>query len=314
MISIQETVNSFLNILRDKGEGEPFSRFKSWEYCHNIFVQYHQHIVNNELTEDDKDILALHLGFYLASWGMYRGSSFILQRDYKTHKRVVNIVFKEEYNDLWNFDPLGKSDDELKRIAKLANVAYNDIDQNGYRDENGHIPERTILEEDNEEDSTEDESISTTLITKILMGTFAITPAFDRFFIDGLKKYNNANNQKGSSYNEERILKLFIFANNHRNELDTADRITTFPYPIMKKIDMYFWEIGYEFGFIKPLIDLRNYLNQNNAAFICDTKKLKVFNRLISQINVFAPEVQNFSGTHLEIIDNTVSMIEHRIY
>jgi hypothetical protein len=37
----------------------------------------------------DKDAAALQLGFYLASWGMYRGSSFLLRRWSTVHVVVV---------------------------------------------------------------------------------------------------------------------------------------------------------------------------------------------------------------------------------
>ncbi len=46
--------------------------------------------------EETIDMLALHLGFYLASWGMYRGSSFLLQKDYKVHVPIVKIIINNE--------------------------------------------------------------------------------------------------------------------------------------------------------------------------------------------------------------------------
>ena len=57
MLTVSETMNSFLNLLRDKVEGGPFSRFKSWEYCHLAFLN----AKDRELNEDDIDILALHI-------------------------------------------------------------------------------------------------------------------------------------------------------------------------------------------------------------------------------------------------------------
>ncbi|MDE6885895.1 MAG: hypothetical protein K2P17_02485 [Helicobacteraceae bacterium] len=35
----------------------------------------------------DKDIIALHLGFYLASWRIYHGISQLLKKDYKIHAK-----------------------------------------------------------------------------------------------------------------------------------------------------------------------------------------------------------------------------------
>ena len=58
-------------------------RFKSWEYCYTAFGNL-----------DSVDYLSLHLAFYLASWGMYRGSCGILWKDYTIHMDAVNIIRK----------------------------------------------------------------------------------------------------------------------------------------------------------------------------------------------------------------------------
>src|SRR4051812_29076293 len=59
-----------------------FHRFSSWDHCYKSF--------GNERT--DLDTLALNLGVYLASWGMYRGSSFLLEFDYKIHVDTARLV------------------------------------------------------------------------------------------------------------------------------------------------------------------------------------------------------------------------------
>jgi hypothetical protein len=48
-------------------------RYRSWEHCYRYFRQ-RRHL----RADRDIDHAALQLGFYLASWGMYRGSSFLL--------------------------------------------------------------------------------------------------------------------------------------------------------------------------------------------------------------------------------------------
>src|SRR3989344_4230624 len=47
-------------------------RYKSWEHCYNFFKK----IKDEKLNDEELDLAQLHLAFYLASWGMYRGSSF----------------------------------------------------------------------------------------------------------------------------------------------------------------------------------------------------------------------------------------------
>lgn len=62
-------------------------RFKSWEHCYKFFNQH-----KGNLNERLIDYASLNLGFYLASWGMMRGSSFLLQKDYKVHNFFIKEV------------------------------------------------------------------------------------------------------------------------------------------------------------------------------------------------------------------------------
>ena len=70
-------------------------RFESWEHC---YINFKKTFKKTIITEREKDILSLHLAFYLASWGMYRGSSFILQKDYKVFYSVVDLLIAEKDN------------------------------------------------------------------------------------------------------------------------------------------------------------------------------------------------------------------------
>lgn len=69
-------------------------RYRSWEHCYSHFIKA------RGSQEIDYDYLSLQLAFYLASWGMYRGSSFLLQKDYKVHIPVVKELLNEKYDVL----------------------------------------------------------------------------------------------------------------------------------------------------------------------------------------------------------------------
>lgn len=56
-----------------KADSGPNERYTSFDYCYNYFL------TTNDL-EKDIERSCLTLGFYLASWGMFRGSSFLLQK------------------------------------------------------------------------------------------------------------------------------------------------------------------------------------------------------------------------------------------
>lgn len=71
-------------------------RYRSWEHCYKVF---HDARMKRQRGESpDYDYLSLHLAFYLASWGMYRGSSFLLQQDYTVHEDAVVEILHEEYD------------------------------------------------------------------------------------------------------------------------------------------------------------------------------------------------------------------------
>lgn len=77
---------------------EPNGRGKSWEHC------YFHFITARDKHDKDFDYLSLHLSFYLASWGMYRGSSFLIQRDYRIHIPAVVELLSSKYDQLAGID------------------------------------------------------------------------------------------------------------------------------------------------------------------------------------------------------------------
>src|SRR5262249_6607125 len=90
-----------------------------------------------------------------------------------------------------------------------------------------------------------------TLVTKVILGTLGCLPACDRYFIDGFKS-------RGFSYsylNGRFIQRLLEFCSNHLSKLRTEQariaKESGMHYPIMKLVDMYFWQIGYELGRVK---------------------------------------------------------------
>lgn len=209
---IEKTVKEFYDNLIEKDN----HRYMSWEHCFKAFQQPKQ--VN------DKDYLSLHLAFYLASWGMYRGSSALLWKDYKIHNRTVEIINDEKY------DGIRCNNDQKIDInyIELILEAKNEISKH-YKS-NGISP-------------------TDTLISKILLGTLGCVPAYDRLFKKGLN-----NSQLNQQFNKKSLKILFNFINlpakKHDFEniqsyinLDQESRNGCY-YPIMKIVDMYFWETG----------------------------------------------------------------------
>ena len=76
----------------DTGAADPHHRYRSWEHCYRFFRARPR-----ETLLADKDTAALHLAFYLASWGMLRGSTFLLQKAYTAHTGVVERLLSREF-------------------------------------------------------------------------------------------------------------------------------------------------------------------------------------------------------------------------
>ena len=175
---ILDRVNKFYSILTSPNVKN--HRYLSWEHCYNYFFDAHDGKI-----KFNEDLGALHLAFYLASWGMYRGSSFILQKDYKAFKNIVNIIMDKRYNSLWNIKQNYKQKKELvilfdelyKKIERLLSEIKNDISYH----KDLSIDSRNRYNVDR---------ISGILVTKIILGTIGCIPAYDRFFRKGLKQRN----------------------------------------------------------------------------------------------------------------------------
>ncbi|HFI0302195.1 TPA: hypothetical protein ACGOV0_001753 [Streptococcus suis] len=217
---IIKSSTKFYNALKTDENG----RYRSWEYCYSYFIKA------RGSKDVDYDYLSLQLAFYLASWGMYRGSSFLLQKDYKIHIPVVKELLSEKYDTLSGIEcsDLRKESNQklLQDINSFLEQYYDKI--------------RREVKEQNLKNK-----LSFTLITKILMGTLGCVPAYDRYFIAGIKNKKVAT----GNYNIKSIMQLVDFYEKNADQLEYAREkmeIEGLLYPQMKMIDMGFWQIGFD--------------------------------------------------------------------
>ena len=169
-----------------------------------------------------KTPLPFSLGFYLASWGMYRGSSFLLQHVYTAHVPVVRAVAASQFSALWQRD-VGANDGDtdlaptILALARSVTAAYE--------------PFGTATD---------------TLATKVILGTIGCLPACDRFFIKGFR----TEGFQFSYLNAHFVDRILHYCIAHRLELAEQQATITarggLEYPLMKLVDMHFWQIGYE--------------------------------------------------------------------
>ena len=223
MDAIDELIDAAQTFYEDARTSEN-GRSRSWEHCYRAFRD-----ARND-PSPDCDYLSLHLAFYLASWGMYRGSSFLLQKDYKVLVPIVEKILKPEYDCLFGVACTDLREDEVQE--RYTNV-YDDIAEHFWPIRN-EVAGRKVPS-----------SVSPVLITKILMGTLGCVPAYDRFFQDGVATYKVTTQE----YSPKSVLKLVDFYEEHNDRLEEARRgmrVGDLTYPQMKLLDMGFWQIGFE--------------------------------------------------------------------
>lgn len=59
--------------------GNDYPRLKAWEFLYEYIWDESRPLWADLISEEHIDTTALHIGFYLANWGMFRGSSGLLQ-------------------------------------------------------------------------------------------------------------------------------------------------------------------------------------------------------------------------------------------
>lgn len=206
---IEKIVNEF------KSQSNPDDRYSSFDYCYNYFR------TTGDLTQDiEKSCLAL--GFYLASWGMLRGSSFLLQKSAKHFEPTIRYIAALD-KSVWQIDVDKYSGENIQTIIKI----YKDI--------------RLLLINNGNADLT--------LVTKILLGVFGFIPAFDNYFCNTFRGISGGQcrfrkvNHKSLTVIKEFYEKNKTVIDRLSSETYTIDFITgqktKINYPMAKIIDMY---------------------------------------------------------------------------
>ena len=201
-------------------KSNPDDRYTSFDYCYNHFLKA------DNLTKDiEKSCLTL--GFYLASWGMFRGSSFLLQKSVKHFEPTIYYISTLD-SSIWKIDVDNYTDQNIQTIITI------------YKE----IKDRLII----------NGNADLTLITKILLGVFGFVPAFDNYFSNAFREI--ANGQCGfRKVNTKSLTCIKKFYEANKRSIDdlskqtfTTDfatgQKTGINYPKAKIIDMYGFTIG----------------------------------------------------------------------
>jgi len=215
-----EAIKTYLSLIKK----DKFPRYKSWDNCYNAFSE-----------NLSPEIYALHLGFYLASWGMYRGSTGLLQTNHQIHAGAVKILFSDDFKTL-KLDSSKKMSKDLIPLLRgsIPLIIMLKTELSKYYNGISYTKEKR-----------KNISSTDTLLSKILLGTIACVPAYDGYYVNGLKVMEI----KESKFDGISLNKLFDFIEINFEEIEHVQKLIMqemgFHYPLMKIMDMHFWQIGF---------------------------------------------------------------------
>lgn len=216
---IQETTLKYFQLIAN----DPHHRYKSWEHNYLFFKENHKQLDDEKIS----DHASLHLAFYLASWGMLRGGSFLLQKDYKVHSYFIKSVVTNPKYWIFFTDEEIKKDEYISLVEELIH-------------ETSKVYRESVREINGVKKSVE---ITDTLISKILLGVYGNVPAYDRYFKAAVKEHGIS-----AALSAKSLEQLFDFYGENELEFNqVADTISKdLIYPPMKLVDMYFFTKGME--------------------------------------------------------------------
>lgn len=176
-MNIQKEVDLFMDLYKNDIYGE----VHSYDLVHKRFVD-----LRYDHAAPTRDYLALNLFMFLASWGMLRGSTFMLRKNYLFLLEIVDLVRKPKYDYLVDIDVFSSTFNRVNYIddvLELKNEIIRILGGKPYfvlKKENGVLEVKEKLTS----------KPSDTLVGKILLVTLGCLPAYDEYVKRGCRKEN----------------------------------------------------------------------------------------------------------------------------
>ena len=206
-MDVKKSINEFLEGNGKNKGRKPEERYASFDFCYNYFYSFYKENRLLELAnEQNLQMSCLQIGFYLASWGMMRGSSFLLEKSVKNFTDLIIAISKME-RKRWEIDV---EDYNKENILILLNCK----------------------EEIIEALSKNDRKTSDTLVTKTMLGVFANVPAYDGNFKNFMKKNNYC-----QTFNQTSLNQIKMFYKKNKKIFDSYE-IYTFNFLTSKKTNI----------------------------------------------------------------------------
>lgn len=188
-------------------------RYASYDHCFNYFQEFCDQ-PEALVSVGQRQLSCLQLGYYLASWGMFRGRAALLQHSSRALVPVVELIAEAPPN-VWATDVENYDEDCISTILEFRN-SLSEVVPGGR---------------------------SGTLTSKIMLGVFGCVPAFDRYFCEGFDV---------SGFRRKALLEVHDYYVQNRKliescreqTLDFDGKKTTGRYTQAKVIDMIFFVEG----------------------------------------------------------------------
>lgn len=157
-MNLDESISKYLDGPVGSDGRTPNARYASFDYCFNYFQSFRE-AGNIEAIAEANNIqtTCLHLGFYLASWGMFRGSADLLQRSARHLVPAIELIADAD-TALWKIDAHCYTESNIQRLLNMK---------------------RSLCQAY--------PGMSDILVTKIMLGVFGNIPAFDTNFKKGFQ-------------------------------------------------------------------------------------------------------------------------------
>ena len=190
-------------------------RYTSFDYCFNYFQSFRESGNFAAIAyPENMQLSCLQLGFYLASWGMLRGSAELLQKSARHFVTVVEVIARTD-PAFWQIDADSYTESNIEQLIEHSKILRGAIGL-----------------------------LSEILVTKIMLGVFGSVPAFDQNFKKGFCV---------STFGAKALRKIGAFYNQNAELIEkyrvpTLDFVTGEPterlYTRAKVIDMVFFIEG----------------------------------------------------------------------
>lgn len=144
-------------------------RYASFDFCYNYFNSFHNK--KQLISRKNIQMSCLQLGFYLASWGMFRMSGYLgSSKSIKFFEETVALIASSDGDNIWNIDVDNYNEENIELLKQW----YTKLEKTLSHQEGDKLPTKT-------------------LVTKVMLGIFGCTPALDSNFVKGMNIYGKFN-------------------------------------------------------------------------------------------------------------------------